>query len=63
MVPEAFLPLASLVADDEDDNGLQQGKQAVEEDLSSQLPNAAPNFTMKTTPVPSNGSFTPDPGR
>lgn len=45
------------------DNGLQQGKQAVEEDLSSQLPNAAPNFTMKTTPVPSNGSFTPDPGQ
>lgn len=44
-------------------NGLQQGKQAVEEDLSSQLPKAAPNFTMKTTPVPSNGSFTPDPGQ
>ena len=56
-------PGQSGSGDDEDDNGLQQGKQAVEEDLSSQLPKAAPNFTMKTTPVPSNGSFTPDPGQ
>ena len=56
-------PGQSGSGDDEDDNGLKQGKQAVEEDLSSQLPKAAPNFTMKTTPVPSNGSFTPDPGQ
>ncbi len=56
-------PGQSGSGNDEDDNGLQQGKQAVEEDLSSQLPKAAPNFTMKTTPVPSNGSFTPDPGQ
>ena len=48
---------------DDDNDGSQQGKQAVEEDLSSQLPKAAPNFTMKTTPVPSNGSFTPDTGQ
>ena len=56
-------PGQSGSGNDEDDNGLQQGKQAVEEDLSSQLPKAAPNFTMKTTPVPNNGSFTPDPGQ
>ena len=48
---------------DDENDGSQQGQQAVEEDLSSQLPKAAPNFTMKTTPVPSNGSFTPDPGQ
>ena len=48
---------------DDDNDGSQQGQQAVEEDLSSQLPKAAPNFTMKTTPVPNNGSFTPDPGQ
>ena len=41
----------------------QQGQQAVEEDLSSQLPKAAANFTIKTKPVPSNGTFTPNPGQ
>lgn len=60
---DSATPGQSGSGNDEDDNGLQQGKQAVEEDLSSQLPKAAPNFTMKTTPVPNNGSFTPDPGQ
>ena len=35
----------------------------MEEDLSSQLPQAAPNFTIKTSAVPSNGTFTPNPGQ
>ena len=48
---------------DDDDDGIQQGQQAVEEDLSSQLPKAAANFTIKTKPVPSNGTFTPNPGQ
>ena len=47
----------------DDDDGSQQGQQAVEEDLSSQLPKAAANFTIKTKPVPSNGTFTPNPGQ
>ncbi len=48
---------------DDDDDGSQQGQQAVEEDLSSQFPKAAANFTIKTKPVPSNGTFTPNPGQ
>ena len=48
---------------DDDDDGSQHGQQAVEEDLSSQLPKAAANFTIKTKPVPSNGTFTPNPGQ
>lgn len=48
---------------DDDNDGSQQGQQAVEEDLSSQLPKAAANFTIKTKPVPSNGTFTPNPGQ
>ena len=48
---------------DDDNDGSQQGQQAVEEDLSSQLPKAAANFTSKTKPVPSNGTFTPNPGQ
>ena len=48
---------------DDDDDGSRQGQQAVEEDLSSQLPKAAANFTIKTGPVPSNGAFTPNPGQ
>lgn len=48
---------------DDDNDGSQQGQQAVEEDLSSQLPKAAANFTIKTEPVPSNGTFTPNPGQ
>lgn len=48
---------------DDDDDGSQQGQQAVEEDLSSQLPKAAANFTIKTKPVPSNGTFTPNPSQ
>lgn len=48
---------------DADNDAEEQGKQAVEEDLSSQLPKAAANITLKTTPVPSNGSFSPDPGQ
>lgn len=48
---------------DDDNDGSQQGQQAVEEDLSSQLPKAAANLTIKTKPVPSNGTFTPNPGQ
>lgn len=48
---------------DDDNDGSQQGQQAVEEDLSGQLPKAAANFTIKTKPVPSNGTFTPNPGQ
>ena len=48
---------------DDENDGSQQGQQAVEEDLSSQLPKAAANFTIKTKPVPSNGTFTPNPGQ
>lgn len=48
---------------DDDNDGSQQGQQAVEEDLSSQLPKASANFTIKTKPVPSNGTFTPNPGQ
>lgn len=48
---------------DDDNDGSQQGQQAVEEDLSSQLQKAAANFTIKTKPVPSNGTFTPNPGQ
>ena len=48
---------------DDDNDGSQQGQQAVEEDLASQLPKAAANFTIKTKPVPSNGTFTPNPGQ
>lgn len=48
---------------DDDNDGSQQGQQAVEEDLSSQLSKAAANFTIKTKPVPSNGTFTPNPGQ
>ena len=48
---------------DDENDGSQQGQQAVEEDLFSQLPKAAANFTIKTKPVPSNGTFTPNPGQ
>lgn len=48
---------------DDENDGSQQGQQAVEEDLSSQLPKVAANFTIKTKPVPSNGTFTPNPGQ
>lgn len=48
---------------DDGDDAKQQGQQAVEEDLSSQLPKAASNFTLKTMPVPSNDSFTPNSGQ
>ncbi len=54
---------ASGQSGDEEDDAAQMGKQAVEEDLSSQLPQAAPNFTIKTSAVPSNGTFTPNPGQ
>ena len=40
-------PGQSGSVDDEDDNGLQQGKQAVEEDLSSQLPKACLLYTSR----------------
>lgn len=46
--------------DDDDDNGDENPKQAVEEDLQSQRPEAAPNFQVKTSAVPSSGAFVPD---
>lgn len=36
------------------------GSKAVEEELESQLPKSAPNFTVKTSAVPSTGSFVPN---
>jgi len=36
------------------------GSNAVEEELNNQLPKCAPNFTVKTSAVPSTGSFVPD---
>ena len=36
------------------------GQQAVQAAIESQLPQAALNFTMKTSAVPSNGSFVPN---
>lgn len=36
------------------------GSQAAQEELDSQLPKAPPNFTVKTSAVPSTQSFTPD---
>ena len=44
----------------EDEQAAQAAQQAVEEDLNGQLPTAAPNFTVKTSAVPSDGSFEPD---
>ena len=36
------------------------GMDAVQDALESQLPQIAPNFTMKSGPVPFNGAFSPD---
>lgn len=36
------------------------GSKAVEEELENQLPKSAPNFTVKTSAVPSTGSFVPN---
>jgi len=38
----------------------QQAQQAVSDELSGQLPQSAPNFTLKTSAVPSTESFKPD---
>ncbi len=37
----------------------QQAEAAVSEELNSQLPQAAPNFTLETAPVPSKEAFAP----
>lgn len=42
--------------DSDSDNGMG----AVQDALESQLPQIAPNFTMKSGPVPFNGAFVPD---
>ena len=42
---------------DEDEDA---GTKAVQEAVESQLPQAAPNFTVRTAAVPSTGSFVPD---
>ena len=46
--------------DGEEDQSAQAAQQAVEADLNGQLPAVAPNFTLKTSAVPSDGSFEPD---
>ena len=38
----------------------EDGMDAVQDALESQLPQIAPNFTMKSGPVPFNGAFSPD---
>lgn len=40
-----------------------ESESSIEEDLASQIPQAASNLTMKTAAVPSNGTFTPNPGQ
>lgn len=43
-----------------EDSDSDDGMGAVQDALESQLPQIAPNFTMKSGPVPFNGAFTPD---
>ena len=42
------------------DSDSDDGMGAVQDALESQLPQIAPNFTMKSGPVPFNGAFAPD---
>ena len=50
-------------ADESGEQSAQTAQQAVEEDLNGQLPASAPNFTIKSSSVPSDGSFEPDAGQ
>lgn len=43
-----------------EDSDSDDGMDAVQDALESQLPQIAPNFTMKSGPVPFNGAFSPD---
>lgn len=43
-----------------EDSDSDDGMSAVQDALESQLPQIAPNFTMKSGPVPFNGAFAPD---
>ena len=43
-----------------EDSDSDDGMDAVQDALESQLPQIAPNFTMKSGPVPFNGAFAPD---
>lgn len=43
-----------------EDSDSYDGMGAVQDALESQLPQIAPNFTMKSGPVPFNGAFAPD---
>ena len=43
-----------------EDSDSDDGMGAVQDALESQLPQIAPNFTMKSGPVPFNGAFIPD---
>ena len=43
-----------------EDSDSDDGMGAVQDALESQLPQIAPNFTMKSGPVPFNGAFAPD---
>lgn len=45
------------------EEGADKSESSIEEDLASQIPQAASNLTMKTAAVPSNGAFTPNPGQ
>ena len=40
-----------------------ESESSIEEDLASQIPQAASNLTMKTAAVPSNGAFAPNPSQ
>lgn len=43
-----------------EDSDSDDGMDAVQDALESQLPQIAPNFTMKSGPAPFNGAFSPD---
>lgn len=47
-------------SDTDDEDTKNAGVKAVQEAIEAQLPQAAPNFTVKTSAVPSTGSFVPD---
>lgn len=61
---------SSDAGDQQDDEGntqqtsaQQQAEQAVEAELSGQIPKFAPNFTLDTTPIPGTDDFTPAEGQ
>lgn len=51
---------AAGAAGNPSENDADAGAKAVQEAIESQLPKAAPNFTVRTAAIPSTGSFVPD---